>query len=110
MKPKHKMGGTLCNRCSAVITRKHTNQLLCNKCLEGYVNEYPTKNEWGFDPNELKAIVAEFPDINMEKFNLALTGITSIVQEGEIIVYRCDVVVALRAGIEDRDIRLSELD
>jgi len=33
MKPNHKLGGTLCIRCSAVIDRTfQTDNLLCHKC------------------------------------------------------------------------------
>lgn len=110
MKAINKMGGTLCNRCRVIITKKHTNQVLCNKCLEDYVNTYPVKSKWGFNPDELKEIISEFPDINMDKFNNAMMGNTCMMEEGQIITYPCDVVTALRCGIENRDINLSEWD
>lgn len=110
MKPKHKMGGTLCNKCNVVITKKLTNQLICSNCIKDYVYEYPFKSQFGFNPDELKTIVAEFPDINMDKFNLAMNGNTCMMEEGRIITYPCDVVTALRCGIENRDIRFSEFD
>lgn len=114
MKPKHKFnngnGATLCNRCNVIITKGLTKHLLCNKCIADYVYEYPVKSKWGFNPDELKAIVSEFPDINMDKFNLAMMGNTCMLEEDKIIIYPCDVVTALRCGIENRDVRFSEFD
>ena len=114
MKPKHKYnngrGATLCNRCNVVITNGFTNQLLCKNCVAEYVYEWPVKSPRGFNPEELKAIVDEFPDINMEKFDLAMMGNTCSLEDGKIITYHCDVVTAIRCGIENRDLKFSEWD
>jgi len=110
MKPIHKLGGTLCNRCRVVLSKKHTNHLLCNKCVEEYVREYPVKSKWGFNPEELADIIQEFPDINIKKFDLAMGVHTVITDEGKIITFPYDVITALRCGIENRDIKLSEWD
>ena len=114
MTPKHKFNNghsaTLCNRCNVIISNKITNHLLCNKCISEYVYEWPVKSRYGFNPDELKAFVEEFPGINMEKFELAMMGNTCMMEEGKIITYHCDVVTALRCGIENRDLKIEEWD
>ena len=110
MKPKHKLHATLCNNCDVVISNTHTDHVLCNKCLEDYVHTYPTKSTYGFNQFELFSIMNEFPNLNVEKFDLAMMGNTGIVEDGLFITYFWDVVAALRCGIENRDLRLSEWD
>lgn len=111
MKPKHKLGGTLCTKCNKLITAKKTNQVLCDKCLEDLVYNYPFKHTNGFTSDEQKELLKQFPDINMDKYYDAMMGNTGMVNdEGKFITYPCDIVTALRCGIENRDIHLSEWD
>ena len=87
--------------------------------LHKLVYEYPTKHKEGFLPDELKAIVTrfqrtdienKFPKMNRKKFNDALTGITCVIMEDQIVIYHCDVLKALKCGIEDRNIKFEEWD
>jgi len=114
MKPKHKFNSgncaTLCNKCNVIITNRLSNHLLCNKCIEEYVYEYPHKSKHGFTQKEMEDMLKEFPDVNMEKFNLALMGNTGILEDEQFINYPWDVITALRCGIENRDLKFSEWD
>lgn len=78
--------------------------------LEDLVYNYPTKHQEGFTPGEIKEILSNFQDINMDKFHDALSGITMMSINQESIIFHCDILTALRCGIEDRDIRLQEWD
>ena len=74
------------------------------------VYNYPTKHKEGFVQSEVGALLKDYPNIDMEKFNSALMGNTCIVKEGEIIQYHCDIEKALICGIEKRNLRGYEWD
>lgn len=79
--------------------------------LEKIVYDYHTKNEHGFTELEMEEFLKSlFPDINIGKYNEALIGITCMMIDEEIVIYRCDVLTALRCGVENRDMRQSEFD
>ena len=78
--------------------------------LEEIVYKYPTKYKEGFIVKEYQELLKKFPNINMDKFNNALCGITCMVIDGQTISYHCDILTALRCGIEDRDMYLHEWD
>lgn len=74
------------------------------------VYNFKTKNKEGFTQLEINTLLEEYPDINLDKFNNALMGITCMVIDDEIITYHCDVEKALLCGIENRDLRGYEWD
>ena len=74
------------------------------------VNSFKTKHPQGFLQEEIKELLKNYPDINMDKFNDALTGITCMMIDEKIIIYHCDIEVALRCGIENRNPTLGEWD
>ena len=74
------------------------------------VYNYPTKHKEGFVQSEVDALLKDYPNIDMEKFNSALRGNTRMVKEGEIIQYHCDIEKALICGIEKRNLRGYEWD
>ena len=76
------------------------------------IYNYPTESEWGFTDKELKVLLSEFGDaVNMDKFNSALMGITCMKNDaGEIVIYHCDILTALRCGLENRDMQPFEMD
>ena len=74
------------------------------------VYNYPTKHKEGFVQSEVYAILKDYSDVDMEKFNSALMGNTCMVKDGEIVQYHCDIEKALVCGIEKRNLRSYELD
>ena len=78
--------------------------------LQEYVYNYPTKHKEGFTDKELKELFKAFPSVNMDKANNAMNGNTCMVIDDEIINYHCDVLAALRCGLENRDLKWYEWD
>tara|TARA_R110000772_G_scaffold17946_3_gene49969 strand:+ start:127888 stop:128130 length:243 start_codon:yes stop_codon:yes gene_type:complete len=78
--------------------------------LEKKVYEFETNSELGFTPIELELILLEFPDINREKVNDVFFGGTVGVVDGIIRYYKHDVLLALKCGIENRDLNVDEWD
>lgn len=74
------------------------------------VYKYKTKYESGFIESEIEDLLSNFPDINMKKFNNALSYITCEMQDGNFVTYRFDIVTALLCGIENRDLTEKEFD
>jgi hypothetical protein len=93
------------------IKRQKNERIEFNKNLRDLVYNYPTKYPEGFITEEQRELLKQFPNINMDKYNDALTGITCMRDNsGDFIIYHCDILTALKCGIEDRDINLSEWD
>lgn len=63
---------------------------------------FKTKNKEGFTESEIGTLLKDYPNINMDKFKDALMGNTCMIIDDEIITYHCDVLTALRCGIENR--------
>lgn len=78
--------------------------------IEDKVNSFKTKHKQGFISSEIEELLSDYPDIDRVKFNNALSGITCMVIDDEIIIYHCDIITALRCGIEKREIRGYEFD
>jgi len=78
--------------------------------IEKLINEYPTKYKEGFTPSEEKKLLSKFPDINMDKYNSAMMGNTCMIIDDEIITYHCDMITALKCGIENRNMKWYEFD
>jgi hypothetical protein len=74
------------------------------------VYNYPTKHKEGFVQSEIDALLKDFPNIDMEKFNDALMGNTCIMKDNEIVQYHCDIEKAIICGIEKRNLRGYEWD
>jgi hypothetical protein len=62
------------------------------------VNTYPTKYEIGFTQSEIEELLKEYP-IDMDRFNEAMMGHTCVVIDNEIIMYHCDVEMAIKYSI-----------
>jgi len=80
------------------------------KNIRETVENFKTKSEYGFTSKETEELLKSFPNINMEKFNSALMGNTCMVVDEEIITYPCDIITAIRCGVENRDMSISEFD
>jgi hypothetical protein len=78
--------------------------------LSEKINNYPTKHKEGFIKSELDELLKDYPNIDMNKFNEAMMGNTCMVKEGQVVMYHCDIELALRCGIEKRGIRGYEMD
>lgn len=78
--------------------------------LQDKVYNYPTTYKQGFTNAELQALMKEFPHMNEQKFQDAMYGNTCMVIDEEVIYYHCDVLMALRCGIGNRNLALSEWD
>ena len=89
-------------------TRRLTNKEF--KELEDLVYNYPTKNKEGFIWEEQNKLLEQFPDINIDKFNSVLTGITCIMADGHLVIYHCDILQALVCGLENRNQTVAEWD
>jgi len=126
-------GALLCSQCHVIITtgRYFTDKQwlaakgeiklppqFCDRCtsnhlykkLEDKVYKYPTKSKYGFHNDELETLLKDYPDINMDKFNEAMMGNTCMIDEGGVIMYHCDIFVALKCGIENRELTIEEWD
>lgn len=80
------------------------------KTLRDIVYNFPTKNEHGFIKSEIDELLKDYPNLNMDRFNDAMIGNTCMVIDNEIIIYHCDVLKALRCGIENRGLTFEEFD
>jgi|AntAceMinimDraft_4_1070372.scaffolds.fasta_scaffold80150_2 hypothetical protein len=78
--------------------------------VEKFINNYPTKYKEGFTDAEVNEMVKKFPIINIEKFNSTLTGITCMKINDDILTYHCDLITALKCGLENRDMFPHEWD
>jgi hypothetical protein len=81
-----------------------------NNELKDFVYNWPTRYKEGFMPDELQKIKEKFPQINEEKFNDAMFGNTCMMHEGKLCIYHCDVLTALRCGLENRKMKFEEWD
>jgi len=81
------------------------------KELKNVVYEFKTESKWGFTQSEMNTLLKDYPECNMDRFNDAMMGNTCMQNDnGELVNYHCDVLTALRCGIEDRQMRMSEFD
>jgi len=74
------------------------------------VNNYQTKYEEGFTPSEIDELLKEYPKIDMNKFNEATSGVTGMMIDGEFVTFHCDIVLAIKCGMEKRNVRGYEMD
>jgi hypothetical protein len=80
------------------------------KNIREKVYSFKTKNKEGFVQSEIDSLLKDYPDINMDKFNSALMGITCMRINDETVIYHCDIDKALRCGVENRNLRSWEWD
>ena len=74
------------------------------------IYNFKTKNKEGFVQSEIDMLLKDYPDINLDKFNSALRGITCMMVDNETVIYHSDIEKALRCGIENRNLRSWEWD
>lgn len=79
--------------------------------IEEIVYNFPTESKFGFTNIEIKNLLEEFENVNIQKFNNAMFGNTCMSNDrGEIVSYHRDVLKAVICGLENRDLTLSEWD
>lgn len=74
------------------------------------VNGYKSKHEQGLLQSEIKELLKDYPNINMDKFNDAMMGHTCYMSDDGICYYPCDVAKAIECGVENRNLRTWEMD
>lgn len=117
-KPIVKLSGFLCNTCRVVIRTLNSKEeteglkgpVLCDKCLDKLVYSFPTKNQIGFTAKEYDKLIKNFPTLNKDKFYDTLSGITCQMIDGELVIYHCDILLALHCGLENRKPHAYEWD
>lgn len=78
--------------------------------IHDLVYNFKTKYKEGFVKEEVIKIFNMFKNINENKFNDALFGITAMVINGETIIYHCDIELALTCGLNNRQKTEAEFD
>ena len=77
--------------------------------IEDYIYNYPTKYKEGFTHGEMLIIIYE-NHLGKARFFDKLGVNTCMMRDGEIITYHCDVLLAARLCIENREMRWDEWD
>ena len=67
--------------------------------LVGLINNFPTANKEGFTTPEIDDLLKSFPNIDVSLFDNELIGNTVIVDNGEHINLKSDVLKALKSGV-----------
>ena len=86
------------------------------KELEDKVYNFPTKYPEGFTQKEIEKLLEDYPNVEMSRFNDAMMGNTCRLrtdpdtEEKFIINYFCDVLTALKCGLEKRSLYGYEID
>ena len=82
-----------------------------NKELRDKVYNFKTKYEEGFTDNDVKELLKEYPDVSMKHFNDAMMGNTCLLKNNsEVVMYHCDILAALKCGLEKRQLYTHEWD
>lgn len=84
--------------------------MLADINIHDLVYNFRTKYNEGFVQEEIVKIFKMFKNINEDKFNNALFGITAMDIDGETVIYHCDIELALCCAIENRNLKDSEFD
>lgn len=84
-------------------------EIITSENLNDFINNYPTKYQSGFLAFEIKEILERF-QIDEDTFYKALGVNTCMVIDGQAVTYHCDIELALRCVIENRNKTLNEWD
>lgn len=88
-----------------ILTHKKINEI-----IEGEDWKDWRINKEGFTNIEIHIILNKFEGINNERVHSAMFGNTCMMINNQMINYPWDVAVALRCGIEDRELTVEEWD
>lgn len=78
--------------------------------IKDVVYGFKTKNKEGFIQSEIYELLIRYPEINIDKFNDALSGISCLKIDGSVVIYHHDIEKALGCGLENRFLSESEFD
>jgi hypothetical protein len=78
--------------------------------IKQIIRNFPRKYQYGFTSDEIKELLKSFPNMNMDKFDDALSYITAIFHEKQTLLYPHDIYNAIVCGIENRDLDEFEFD
>ena len=74
------------------------------KLVFDLVYQYPTKHQLGFTNSEIEDILKNFPNINREYYEKAMTCLTCSMVDDEMVTYHSDVENALICGLKKTDL------
>jgi hypothetical protein len=78
--------------------------------LYNFIYTFPCKSKYGFNQDEINFVLSTFDNINMDKYYDAMTGNTCVLDNELIITYRCDLLLGLKCGLENRNPKMHEFD
>ena len=74
------------------------------------ITNFKTKYKEGFIQSEIDDLLKLYSAINKSAFDSALMGITCIMINDELVIYRHDIEKALECGLENRALTEFEFD
>ncbi len=74
------------------------------------VYNFKTKYKEGFTASDIDKLLVDYPELNKDKFDNALCGITCDMRDEELVIYHCDIHKAMLCGLENRDLKWHEWD
>lgn len=74
------------------------------------INNFKRKYQDGFMMSEIKELLSNFEDINIDKFDAQMSGITVLSIDNNILIYPHDVFKGIINGLEYRDILINKFD
>jgi len=75
------------------------------------VNSYPTKHIGGFINHEIVSMLDKhYPQVNKQQFYETLGVNTCMMIDGDVLTYHCDVELAVRCCLENREKKANEWD
>lgn len=93
-----------CEECGSPGSERNVRECLFTLCDSHYIDKviekFNTKNKEGFTYSEIDDLLKKFPNINKKKFDDSMMCNTCAIIEGEHIIYSCDIMFALHAGLE----------
>jgi hypothetical protein len=78
--------------------------------LKEAVYTYPTKSKWGYNSREIEDLLEAFEVDDTKRYYNLLGVNTGVIDDGESITYFTDILTALRAYKENRDLHPYEWD
>lgn len=63
-----------------------------------FVYNYPTKHKLGFTGDELREVLAKYPDMDKSRVEDSLYGNTGAIIDGDFLTYHIDLLNSLVAG------------
>jgi len=78
--------------------------------VEKKVYAFKTKYDEGFTNDEIDKLLKSFPEVSRERLSEAIGVVTCMTKEGQTIIFRRDIAMALSCCVENRDMHWYEFD